>query len=469
MLANTEKDYRICIVVVDQCALLVSLVLAIILRSYLPQRVPFEWPTVVHAAIAFRHVGFAALWYFSMRSVGAYELSTDEGLGIWRALKGVVIFTLVALAIAFFRVSFFSRGAILIFICLATALTVIFRQVGPAAYRLVFPVTIRTRMLLIGGARGTPSLRGVFERLFPCDVVLRTLSEELLKNGPKELLRAQFENLLREVAPDEVILDLANLDALAVVLNVCNERRLRWHFVPSLDQLVFGNSQTHLIAGVPLVSIKRVNLSGFNLLLKRLIDISLATVMLVFTAPLMALIWAAVRLTSPGPAIFVQRRIGRRGNLFDLYKFRTMTTDQDQSAHKEYAKRWIANQPYATSPEQSPYKISGDQRLTRIGAFLRKYSLDELPQIVNVLKGHMSLVGPRPALGYEVEMYQEWHKERLEGLPGLTGEWQVGGRYNLSFEEMVKLDLEYLRNWTPSRDFKVLLKTVPVVLQGTGK
>ncbi len=215
--------------------------------------------------------------------------------------------------------------------------------------------------------------------------------------------------------------------------------------------------------------VKRVNLSGFNLLLKRLIDINVATVMLLFTAPLMAAIWLAVKLTSPGPAIFVQRRIGWKGNLFNLYKFRTMMISQDQSAHQEYAKQWIANQPYAAGPEQNTYKILGDKRLTPIGAFLRKYSLDEFPQIVNVLKGDMSLVGPRPALGYEVEMYQEWHKERLEGPPGLTGEWQVGGRYNLSFEEMVKLDIEYLRNWTPSRDFKVLLKTVPAVLQGTGK
>ena len=469
MLANTQKDYRVSLVLADQCALLVSLVLAIILRSYLPQRDPFEWPGVVHAAIAFRHIGFAALWYFSMRSVGAYELTADEGLGIWRALKGVLIFTLVALAIAFFRVSFFSRGAILIFICLATAFTVLFRHVGPAAYRLVFPVTVRTRVLLIGGASGTPNLRGVFERFLKCHLVLRTLPGELIQNGCTELLRAEFENLLQEVAPDEVILDLANLDALAVVLNVCNERRLPWHFVPSLDQLVFGNSQTHLIAGIPLVSIKRINLSGFNLLLKRLIDINVATVMLLFTAPLMAAVWLAVRLTSPGPAIFVQRRIGRKGNLFDLYKFRTMTTSQDQSAHKEYARQWIANQPYATDQEQNTYKILEDKRLTPIGGFLRKYSLDEFPQIVNVLKGDMSLVGPRPALGYEVEMYQEWHKERLEGLPGLTGEWQVGGRYNLSFEEMVKLDLEYLRNWSPSRDFKVLLKTVPAILQGTGK
>jgi exopolysaccharide biosynthesis polyprenyl glycosylphosphotransferase len=469
MLANTQKDYRVCIVVADQCALLVALVLAIVLRSYLPQQVPFAVPVVVHAAIAFRHVGFAVLWYFSMRSVGAYELSADDGWGVWRALKGVVLFTLVALAVAFFRVSFFSRGIILIFICLATALTVLFRHVVPAAYRLVFPLTIRTRVLLIGGEHRAHELSGILERFLKCQVILRPLSGELLQNKDPEPLRAELERLLQEVSPDEVILDLPGLDALTVVLNVCNEHRLPWHFIPSLDQLVFGNSRTHILAGIPLISIKRVNLSGFNLLLKRLIDISVAAVLLLLAAPLMAAIWLAVTLTSPGPAIFVQRRIGRNGNLFSLYKFRTMITSQDQSAHQEYAKQWIRNQPYAAGPEQNTFKISGDKRLTPIGAFLRKYSLDELPQILNVLKGDMSLVGPRPAISYEVEMYQEWHKERLEGIPGLTGEWQVGGRYNLSFEEMVKLDLEYLRNWTPSRDFKVLLKTVPAVLHGTGK
>ena len=199
------------------------------------------------------------------------------------------------------------------------------------------------------------------------------------------------------MAPDEVILDIANLDALAVVLNVCNERRIPWHFVPSLDQLVFGNSRTHLIPGIPLVSFKQVNLSGFNLLVKRLIDVSVAAFMMLLTSQAMAAIWLAVKLTSPGPAIFVQQKIGREGNLFNLYKFRTMTISQDHSAHQEYAKRWIANQPYAAGPEQNTYKILGDKRLTPIGAFIfRKYSLDELPQIVNVLKGDMSLVGPRP-------------------------------------------------------------------------
>src|SRR5579862_5808791 len=156
MLANTQKDYRICAILADQCALPVSLVLAIILRSYLPQQVPFAWQSALHATIALRHVGFAVLWYFSMRSTGAYERGARDEWDIWRALKGVAVFTLVVLAIAFFRVEFFSRGAILVFLCTATALTVLFRHVAQAVYRRLFPVAARTRVLLIGGAHGSP-------------------------------------------------------------------------------------------------------------------------------------------------------------------------------------------------------------------------------------------------------------------------------------------------------------------------
>jgi exopolysaccharide biosynthesis polyprenyl glycosylphosphotransferase len=471
MLNNTQKDYRICIVVADQCALVVSLVLAIVFRSYLPKQTPFEMREALLGAIALRHVGFAALWYFSMRSTGAYELIGNGGWGLWRAVKGTLIFTLLALAIAFFRDSFFSRGAILLFVCLAVLVTIAFRHAVPAIYRLAFPLTVSTRVLLVGEAHESVDVKSCLERFLKCQVILRHLAGNLIHNAPLESLKTEFERLLKEARPDEVILAIAraDLEALATMLNACNERHIPWHFVPSLDQLVFGNSYTHLIAGIPLISLKQSNLSGFNLVVKRFIDMSLAAMILALVAPLMATIWLVVRLTSRGPAIFVQQRIGRNRRLFNCYKFRTMKVSQDQSAHKEYAKQWIANQAYASETEQQTFKIVGDKRITPVGAFLRKYSLDELPQIVNVLKGDMSLVGPRPALSYEVEMYQEWHKERLDGIPGLTGEWQVGGRYSLSFDEMVKLDLEYLRNWTPSRDFKVLLKTVPTVLQGTGK
>ena len=471
MLTTTQKDYGICLIIGDQLALLVSLVLAITLRSYLPKQTPFEIREALHGAIALRHLGFAALWYFSMRSTGAYELTSHGGWGLWKALKGTLIFTLVALAIAFFRDSFFSRGAILLFVCTAVVVTIAFRHAILVVYRWAFPLNVNAKVLLVGEVNELSDLKNRFEKSLKCHVIVRHLTGNLLHSASLELLREEFEKLLKEVEPDEVVLAVsrAHLQMLAAILNVCNERHIPWHFVPSLDQLVFGNSRTHLIAGVPLISFKQANLSGFNLMLKRLIDMSLAAVILILSAPVMAIIWLVVRLTSPGPAIFVQQRIGRNRRLFNCYKFRTMTARNDQSVHKEYAQQWITNQAYSVNGGEQTFKIVGDKRITPIGAFLRKYSLDELPQIVNVLKGDMSLVGPRPALSYEVDMYQEWHKERLEGIPGLTGEWQVGGRYQVSFDEMVKLDLEYLRNWTPARDFKVLLKTVPTVLLGKGQ
>ncbi len=282
--------------------------------------------------------------------------------------------------------------------------------------------------------------------------------------------RAGLELLLRELRPDEVILAQqgGTLDEISGLLNLCNQYRVPWHFVPTLEQLVFTNVRTQLLGGVPVIGVKSCSLSVFDLLIKRFIDVSVASLMLLFAAPVMAVVWIAVRLTSPGPAIFVQKRIGHKGRVFDFYKFRTMYVDREENVHQEYVKQWIANQAHSGTERKATFKIVGDKRITRVGKVLRRYSLDELPQIVNVLKGDMSLVGPRPALLYEIELYKEWHKERLEGIPGLTGLWQVAGRNNISFDDMVKLDLEYLRNWKPSEDLKVLLKTVPVVLSGSG-
>ena len=164
----------------------------------------------------------------------------------------------------------------------------------------------------------------------------------------------------------------------------------------------------------------------------------------------------------------MQRRIGQKGRIFDCYKFRTMYIGQHDSVHRDYAAKWISNLAYAHAENKETFKIVDDPRVTRVGRMLRRYSLDELPQLLNVLKGDMSLVGPRPALAYELEMYKDWHKERLQGIPGLTGLWQVAGRNQLSFDEMVKLDLEYLRNWSASQDLRLILKTVPSVLTGTG-
>ncbi len=180
----------------------------------------------------------------------------------------------------------------------------------------------------------------------------------------------------------------------------------------------------------------------------------------------------AIKFTSPGPIIFKQIRLGQRGVPFVFYKFRSMLTNTDDRIHREYVTHLIKGnlKEINQGDQETPlYKIKEDPRVTRVGRIIRKTSIDELPQLFNVLKGDMSLVGPRPPLPYEVEKYQSWHLRRiLDAKPGITGLWQVEGRSQTSFDDMVRLDLQYIRNWSPWLDFKILLKTVKVVLKSAG-
>jgi lipopolysaccharide/colanic/teichoic acid biosynthesis glycosyltransferase len=206
-------------------------------------------------------------------------------------------------------------------------------------------------------------------------------------------------------------------------------------------------------------------ITGLSLRCKQGIDFVLSCVLLLIALPIMVVIWIAIRCDSKGPGIIVQDRIGYQGRPFRFYKFRTMYSDCGDHAHRSYVKDWMHNRP---AKNTAVFKIVADQRVTRVGAILRRYSLDELPQLFNVLKFEMSLVGPRPALPYEVDNYAAWHKERFGAPPGLTGLWQVSGRNLLSFEDMVRLDIEYLQIWSIGLDFKLLAKTISVVLRGTG-
>ena len=209
-----------------------------------------------------------------------------------------------------------------------------------------------------------------------------------------------------------------------------------------------------------------------SLAIKRAVDIGASAALLMGLAPLMAIIALVIRLTSPGPVIFRQQRLGQRGRPFTLFKFRSMYAKCDATPHVQFVKQFIAGtaeaQPDAASNGVA-YKLTRDPRITPIGAFLRKTSLDELPQLFNVLRGDMSLVGPRPPIGYELEAYDAWHRRRiLEAKPGITGLWQVTGRSQMRFDDMVRLDLEYARAWSLWLDIKILLRTARVVLSRAG-
>lgn len=210
---------------------------------------------------------------------------------------------------------------------------------------------------------------------------------------------------------------------------------------------------------------------GLQARFKRLMDIVIAAGLLVVTSPLFLIVALLIKRSGPGPVFFVQERLGRDGQPFLFYKFRTMEHNSDDAIHRQFAAMFINGDEEGCrkrNGNRKIFKMSQDPRITGIGSWLRRTSLDELPQIFNVLRGDMSLVGPRPPIVYEIEHYQPWHMERLKVTPGLTGLWQVSGRSSVPFEEMVRLDVHYINHWSLWMDLRILLKTVPVVLQGTG-
>jgi lipopolysaccharide/colanic/teichoic acid biosynthesis glycosyltransferase len=203
--------------------------------------------------------------------------------------------------------------------------------------------------------------------------------------------------------------------------------------------------------------------------LKRTLDVVGALFALLVLSPLMLVVALAVRLTSPGPAIYRQQRMGQGGVPFTMFKFRSMRTDMDDKVHREFVAKLIDGKTHAAGAEAGTFKMKADPRITRIGRFIRKTSIDELPQFYNVLRGDMSLVGPRPPVLYEAERYKAWHRRRvLELKPGLTGIWQVEGRSRVTFDEMVRMDLRYLRQCSLQFDLGILLRTVVVVLRCDG-
>jgi len=197
---------------------------------------------------------------------------------------------------------------------------------------------------------------------------------------------------------------------------------------------------------------------------KRIMDIVIALGLILVFSPIFIIAAILIKLTSRGPVVFKQTRLGLNGRPFQILKFRTMRTDMEDDIHRAFMKKVIEKQKASGSCQV--FKMKDDPRITFVGKILRKTSLDELPQLFNVVKGEMSVIGPRPPLAYEVECYKKWQLERLTGLPGITGLWQVSGRNHTDFETMVRQDIEYIKTRDLSLDLKILFKTVPAMLKG---
>jgi exopolysaccharide biosynthesis polyprenyl glycosylphosphotransferase len=273
---------------------------------------------------------------------------------------------------------------------------------------------------------------------------------------------------------DEVVRILDDARADAVLVTSASEtaahylRDLAWQLEGTNIELLVGPGMIEVApnrlhvrptTSVPLIQIREPEYRGFRRLTKRALDRAAAGVLLLLTLPLFLVIVAAVRLTSPGPAFYRHRRVGKRGREFDLLKFRSMVTDAQVTVEDLMAQN---------EGNLVQFKMRRDPRVTRVGQFLRRYSIDELPQLINVLKGEMSLVGPRPHVQREVQQYGSDMHRRLLVPPGITGLWQVSGRSDLSWDESVELDVRYVDNWSLGLDFTILWRTFRAVLRASG-
>ncbi len=286
------------------------------------------------------------------------------------------------------------------------------------------------------------------------------VGEVRLKEGYPRYPRSALHEVLRKQVVDEVIfaVESRRLPELEEALLLCDEEGVRTRV--AVDFFPHVNSEVYLdrLGDSPLLTFSAAPHDEIRLMLKRGIDIVLAVCGLVLLGPVMIMIAALIRLTSPGPAIFRQVRCGLNGRRFVFYKFRSMCHDAEQ----------LKPQLQHLNQKQLAFKIPDDPRLTTIGRWIRKFSIDELPQLWNVLKGDMSLVGPRPAVPEEVEQYKRWQRRRLRMRPGLTCLWALAGRDRLDFETWMKLDMQYIDTWSLALDWKIILQTIPRVLTGKG-
>ncbi len=271
-----------------------------------------------------------------------------------------------------------------------------------------------------------------------------------------------LSNILNHRRVDQVIVALPFWahDRLPAVVQLCRRYNIDFRVAPDLYELSFDRINIQRLSNIPLLNLKKNVIQGWNFVIKRAIDIALIGL----AAPIWATVWGLaallIKLTDPrAPTMFSQVRVGRHGRQFRVYKLRTMVPNAE--ALKEQLR--VKNEA-----EGALFKIKDDPRVTRLGRVLRKLSIDELPQLYNVLKGDMSLVGPRPQVPDEVAQYEPWHYRRLEVLPGLTGLWQATGRSNTTFNDMVRLDIYYTEHWSFWLDVRILLLTIPAVLFGRG-
>lgn len=431
--------------------------------------------------------GVCALWILIFGIHGLYRrpvyLSVfDQMVGIFNSVN---IGVLVILATAFATKTnyFLERRLVLVLAwALSILLLTLFRVVLVRSWMLRNQARdpFRCRVLIVGagetGAQFVRLARLTMNHVY--DLVgfidddpgkQRTAVEEVPILGTTH----QIEKIALEGGVERVFVAVTKLheEQMIDLISRCMRAKVPVKMVSDQFHMFASDTRIERVDGVPTLGVRETPMRGVSYFVKRIFDFVTASVLLILLLPIFGTLAIMIKTLSAGPVFFKQNRAGQGGAPFPFYKFRTMRVETDDSIHRQYAASFIDGKETEggeEGEERPVYKMTKDPRVTPIGAILRKTSLDELPQLWNVLKGEMSLVGPRPPIVYELQYYKEWHKRRLEAKPGLTGLWQVSGRSEVPFNEMVLLDLYYIDHWSLKLDIEILLRTIPVILFGKG-
>jgi exopolysaccharide biosynthesis polyprenyl glycosylphosphotransferase len=325
--------------------------------------------------------------------------------------------------------------------------------------RAVVRDELMTNVLIMGaGAIGTELAQ--YLKQSPWHRVIGFLDDHR-EDDPQVLgSSSDLAEIARQYFIDEVVVTIPSQRELVKKLALqARMLRLDVKVVPELYDGIASNAPVEYLAHLPVRVLHREPIPATGWMLKRICDVTVASLLLMATAPLFVVIAILLKLESKGPVLYRSHRVGKKGRIFTFYKFRTMVKGADGLK---------TNLEENNERNSVLFKVSKDPRITRVGRMLRKFSLDEIPQLINVLKGDMSLVGPRPPLPSEFKQYRLDHLRRLDVVPGITGLWQITCRQDPSFDNYIALDLEYIENWSLGLDFKILLRTIPAVFKGTG-
>lgn len=451
---------------VDIAMIIVSFVVAYKFRTY------FEFVPIVYVEPLRDYLKFVLMtipiWLAVFIFAGLYTLKNYQGRLQEFGKILVAISAAIAILLAWLflsRTFFFSRLIIIYVWVIAIFLVTIGRSLIHYIQRYLFRYGIGVHRVIILGENS--SSRFIISELSHN----KKLGYEIVKIIDERGIE-NLEKIFAKNPVDEIIVANPHIGQakIAEVLEFCRAHQIGFKMTPDLFLVRSSHVDVKTIAGVPILEFNRTPLDGWGRIIKRLVDMVGAFILLVILSPVMLIVALGVKLTSKGPIIYKQERIGFENKSFSFLKFRSMKveycTGQNYGGHQ--AEKVLAKLHKRNEVTGPIFKIKNDPRLTAFGKFIRKTSLDELPQFFNVLQGRMSLVGPRPPLPSEVAQYNKFQRRRLGVKPGITGLWQVSGRSDLTFDEWVKLDAFYIEHWSLWLDFQILLKTVGVVIRGRG-